>query len=221
MGRSRCAIVISAGLGPVLGLALALVAIVPYMVVSAAPPAALRKIGLPSRPVAWLSEVLAEEGHELAGVVGSRRRHRRDVITALTSLAAVVTASAFMEQSAQALGAHFHLSNLVVGGLVLAGVTSLPNAVGAVFLASRARGTALLSEAMNSNMLNVLVGLLLPGVFIGLAGPSGQDRLVVAWYAGLTLASLLMAFGGRGLGRRSGFAIVTGYVAFATVAIIR
>ena len=45
---------------------------------------------------------------------------------------------------------------IVIGGLVLAAVTSLPNAVAAVYLARRGSGTAVLSTALNSNALNVL-----------------------------------------------------------------
>ena len=72
---------------------------------------------------------------------------------------------------------------------------------------------------MNSNMLNVLVGLLLPAIFIGLGGTGGGATLVAAWYIGLTVFSLAMAYLGRGLGRGQGFAIVAGYLAFLVVAV--
>ena len=131
----------------------------------------------------------------------------------------VVGASTVMERSVSAIGAHFHLADLIVGGVILAAVTSLPNAVGAVFLALRGRGAAVLSEAMNSNMLNVLVGLLLPGIFIGLGGTGGGATLVAAWYVCLTVFSLALAYLGRGLGRRQGYAIVAGYLAFVVAAV--
>ncbi len=133
----------------------------------------------------------------------------------------VVGASVVMERSVSTIGAHFHLPDLLVGGVILAAVTSLPNAVGAVFLAQRGRGAAVLSEAMNSNMLNVLVGLLLPAIFLGLGGTGGGAALVAAWYMGLTVVSLAMAYLGRGLGRSQGFAIVAGYLAFLVVAVSR
>jgi cation:H+ antiporter len=215
-----CAVVVPAGLGAGLGLALVLVVVVPYLVVSAAPPPALRRLGLPPKALSWLGGAVAEEESELSGVAHSAPRRRGDIPKALASLVVVIIASAFMEQSVHALGDHFHISDLVVGGVVLAGVTSLPNAVGALYLATRGRGAALLSEAMNSNMLNVLVGLFLPSVFIGLARPSGEGTLVAVWYAGLTLASLAIAFAGRGLRRSTGLAIVVGYVGFAVVAVI-
>ena len=67
-----------------------------------------------------------------------------------------------MERAASALGSRFAVPEIVVGGLVLAAVTSLPNAVAAVYLAARGRGAATLSTALNSNTLNVVVGLLIP-----------------------------------------------------------
>ncbi|HXR23314.1 MAG TPA: hypothetical protein VN786_12220, partial [Acidimicrobiales bacterium] len=85
----------------------------------------------------------------------------------------------------------------------------------------RGRGAAVLSEAMNSNMLNVLIGLFLPGIFIGLSRTGGAATLVAAWYLCLTVVSLTMAYLGRGLGRREGLVIVVAYLAFVVVAISR
>ena len=50
---------------------------------------------------------------------------------AVGALVVVVVASVAMEQGASALGTHFGVPEIVVGGLVLAAVTSLPNAVSA------------------------------------------------------------------------------------------
>lgn len=214
-------VVVAAGLGAGVGLGLVLVVVAPYIVVSASSPATLARLGLPARAVAWLSTAVGEEESELAEAVHPIVDGRWDIATASVSLVVVVIASTIMERSAETLGNRFQIPSLVVGGVVLAAVTSLPNAVGAVYLASRGRGAAVLSEAMNSNMLNVLVGLFLPGIFIGLGAPTGQSTLVAAWYACLSVLSLLMAFAGRGLDRRTGSVIVAGYVAFVIVAVTR
>jgi len=73
------------------------------------------------------------------------------------------------------LGHHFHVADVVIGGIVLAAVTSLPNAVAAVHLARIGRGAAAFSTALNSNNFNVLAGLLIPGVILGLSTPSTQE----------------------------------------------
>jgi len=94
-------------------------------------------------------------------------------------------------------------------------VTSLPNAVAAVYLAARGRGAATLSTALNSNTLNVVAGLLLPGALIGLGEASGQAGLVTAWYVVLSLAVLALAWRRRGLGRGAGLLVIAAYAVFA------
>jgi hypothetical protein len=93
---------------------------------------------------------------------------------------------------------------------------SLPNAVSAVYLAWRGRGAAVPSTALNSNAINVTAGLLIPACLAGLEPRSGPGILVAAWYAGLTVLALALAFRGRGLGRASGAVIIAGYLAFVT-----
>ncbi len=211
-------VTVSTSLGAAAGLVLVLVVVVPYVVISTSSSKTLSRLGLPQHAVTWLRQAIAEEEIELAEGFQPTRSGRFDVLIGATSLVVVVSASAVMERSAETLGKHFDLSSLVVGGIVLAAVTSLPNAVGAVYLASRGRGAAVLSEAMNSNMLNVLVGLLLPGIFVGLARSTGSGVLVGTWYACLTVVCPLMAFAGSGLSRRQGAVVVVGYLAFVAVA---
>jgi len=127
----------------------------------------------------------------------------------------VIAASVTMERAASVLGARWAVPELVTGGLVLAAVTSLPNAVAAVYLAGRGRGAATLSTALNSNTLNVVVGLLMPAAVLGLGRPSGQAVLITVWYVALTLAVLALACRHRGLRRVTGALIIVAYAAFA------
>src|SRR5581483_9143740 len=99
-------------------------------------------------------------------------------------------------------------------GLILAGVTSVPNAVAAVYLARRGRGAATLSTALTSNALNVTFGLLAPATAAGLAKPTTPTTLVAAWYLGLTGLTLFAALADGGLRRSRGLVIVCGYLAF-------
>ncbi len=102
----------------------------------------------------------------------------------------------------------------MVGGVLLAAVTSLPNAVAAVYLARRGRGAAMLSTALNSNVLNVAFGLLLPSVVVGEARLSDVGRLVACWYGGLTALVLVFAFRDRGVRRSVGALVMAAYVLF-------
>ncbi len=206
---------------PSVGLVLVVLVVVPYLVVSAGRAAWLRTLGVGHAGVEWLNAAVREEESELSPAHTQHVAHRRDAALAVASLVLVVGSSITMEQAAQQLGAHFSIAPLVVGGVVLAAVTSLPNAVGAVFLASHGRGAAVLSEAMNSNMLNVLVGLLVPGVLIGLGHPTGSDVLVAGWYGALTVLCVALTYVTRSLRRSSGVLIVACYAAFVVVAVAR
>jgi hypothetical protein len=69
-----------------------------------------------------------------------------------------------------------------------------------------------LSTALNSNSLNVMVGLLIPATVIGVAQPSGSGLLVAGWYVGLTALILVLAYAGHGLRRAAGCLIIAAYV---------
>ena len=196
------------------GLSVVLAVLLGYVALLAAHRTLLSRLRLPPAWSSWLTGAIAEEESELEEAIRPERGTGRDAMTAVIALVVVVVASVAMEQGASALGTHFAVPEIVVGGLVLAAVTSLPNAVSAVYLARRGRGAAALSTALNSNSLNVAVGLLIPAVVVGLAKPSASGVLVASWYLGLTVLTLLLAYVGRGLGRPSGSVIIAFYLAF-------
>jgi cation:H+ antiporter len=199
------------GLAPGIALALAAVALVPYGAVLGSEG---RGLPVPRTWRRWLMAAVAEEEQELEGVIDRTHGTPRDVILAGLSLLLVVVGSVAMERAASALGRDFAVPQIVVGGLVLAAVTSLPNAVAAIYLAAKRRGAAVLSTALNSNALNVVVGLLIPATILGLGAPSSEAILTGAWYAGLTVVALLFAYGDRGLLRDAGVLIVAAYFVF-------
>jgi cation:H+ antiporter len=205
---------------PVAALVLALVVLAPYVYVSAVPPSSRSALPLPPRLRSWLAEAVAEEEQELSGAIHPARGGPRDAALAVLALAVVVAASAVMERAASALGAHWAVPGVITGGIVLAAVTSMPNAVAAVYLARRGRASATLSEAFNSNTLNVLAGLLIPAVIISSPGLGGALRVAV-WYGVLTVATIALALAGRGINRRSGALIIAAYLVFAITVIAK
>jgi len=204
-------------LSPAVGLAAALALLLPYLVALGVRHERLRQLGLPAAWVNWLANAITEEEIELEAAIHPRRGRARDAVVAAVAVLVVVGASVAMEQAASKLGTRHAIPEIVVGGLILAGVTSLPNAVAAVYLATRGRGAATLSTAMNSNALNVIAGLLRPATIVGLSASSGPAMLVAAWYVGLTVLTLGAAYLGRGLSRAHGVLIVCAYVAFGGV----
>lgn len=196
------------------GLVLVLAVLVPYVVVLGAHHTVLPRLPLPHRWRTWIASAVNEEELELVIAIRPQRGSPRDVLVAAAALVVVIFASVTMERGASALGQHYVVAAVVVGGLVLAAVTSLPNAVAAVYLAAKGRGAAVLSTALNSNTLNVTAGLLIPAAVIGLARPSSQAVLIAGWFVGLTALTLVLAYADRGLRRWAGWLIIAGYAAF-------
>jgi cation:H+ antiporter len=203
--------------GPVVGLALVLVVLVPYVVLLGARHRDMRHRPLPRRWDRWLESALVEEESELVVAIRPPPATRRDAVVAVVALVIVVASSVVMERAASVVGRHDHVAGIVVGGLVLAAVTSLPNAVAGVYLAARGRGAAMLSTTLSSNTFNVVLGLLLPATVVGLARPTGTETLIVGWYGALTVITLVLAYLGRGLGRGQGWLIMGGYAGFVAV----
>jgi cation:H+ antiporter len=215
-----CLGTVTGRVGAPLGLGVACVAFVPYVLALAFHRRGFRSLPMPERWSAWLIGAIEEEESELGAPLDTRRGGPRDAVVALGALLIVVVASVVMERSATSVGATFSVPGVVIGGVVLAAVTSLPNAVAAIYLSSRGRGSATLSTALNSNSLNVLIGLLIPAVVIGLSSHSDPTSLAAWWYVGLTTVAVTLAFVQRGLRRSAGWLLVLGYVGYVVSLIV-
>jgi cation:H+ antiporter len=216
VGVAATSVALVAGaLTPVIALGITLALFGPYLLFSALP---VERLGLPGRWRRWLSAALREEEEEVAQAYYSPLRGNLAGagLVAAGSLLVVVVASAVMEHAAARGGADLGWPPVIVGGVVLAAVTSLPNVVGAVYLARVGKGTAMLTEAMNSNTLNVVGGLVLPAAVAGTAlDKVGGGATFTGWsYLAITALAVLLAYAGRGLGRRAGWLLLVVYAGF-------
>ena len=212
-----CVSAVAGLFSPAIALVLVLGVLAPYVLILGMPHERLKASRLPPAWVRWITEAIEEEELELQPAIHPQRGGTRDAVFAAIAVVVVVGASVAMEQAASSFGSRHAVPEIVVGGLVLAAVTSLPNAVAAVYLARRGRGAATLSTAMNSNAFNVAAGLLLPATIVGLSDGSGLAALVAAWYFALTALALVLAYIGRGLRREHGTLIICAYLAFGGV----
>jgi cation:H+ antiporter len=132
----------------------------------------------------------------------------------------IVLGSIGMVQSAVALADRWHVSKAIVGILVLAVLTSLPNAFTAIRLGLAGRGAALVSETLGSNSINLTGGILFPALVVGLAGRSGLVDFNFDWLLGMTCVALLLLSRITGMGRRGGAALVALYAVFVAVQLV-
>lgn len=192
------------------GLVLAVVVLAPYVVLSALHERARARLPAPLR------EAVAEEQQDAQRDELIRPATRLDALGVVPVLGAVVGGAYGMVAAAQSLGDRLDVSDLILGALVLAALTSIPNLIAAVRLARHGRGAACVSEALNSNNANILVGLCVPALILGFGSASGIETFAALWMVGMTVIAVALGFGG-GLTRREGGAIVALYVAFAVV----
>ncbi len=129
---------------PATGFGLVLAMLIAYSFVLAARGTTLRRLPLPRRWVAWVGSAVHEEELELIVAIRPKRGRPQDAILAALALVVVVAAAVGMERGASTLGQHYAVAGVVVGGLVLAAVTSLPNAVAEFISLPREEGQRLL-----------------------------------------------------------------------------
>lgn len=190
--------------------ALGLLVVVPYVVLSALH--ARRRERLPG----FLRAAVAEEQQDARRDEFAPPATGTDVLTVVPALAAVVGGAYAMVAAAQSLGDRWDVSDVLIGTVVLAGLTGIPNLLAAARLALHGRGAACVSESFNSNNANILVGLCVPALVLGLGDPSGIETFAAWAMVGMTALAVALGFGG-GLTRREGSAIIALYAVFVAI----
>jgi cation:H+ antiporter len=137
------------------------------------------------------------------------------------AIALIVTGSVGMVEAALALASTWHVSRFAIGVLVLAPLTSIPNAFTALRLGRAGRGSALVSETLNSNTINLVAGLAVPALFVSVARITHETKLDLAWLGAMTVVTLLLLSRRRGLGRSGGSALIGLYLVFLVVELSR
>lgn len=225
-------------LPPVLAVLLMLLFFIPYVVILALQPHQVDHLPVPHRAARLLVLAVEEISHEvkaphvtLEPSLTDRGRDQgasrtegepaaerwRPLLLIGPALLVIVLASDGMVVAAVNLAAHWGLPSGLMGAVVLAGLTSLPNAYAAVRLALAQRGSAVVSEAFNSNTINMLAGVCLPALVLNLAGADGSARFDLLWLLGMSGVTIALLARRRGLTRAGGAAIITLYVLFVAL----
>lgn len=148
---------------------------------------------------------------------GPARVDVRAVLLIPPALVVIVLGSIGMVHTGLRLGHAAGLSNVLTGTLLLAVVTSLPNAYTGVRLGLARRGSALVSETMNSNTINLVGGLAVPALFVTIAGASGLERADGVWLLAATVVTLALLAARGGVRRVGGAVLVCSWIGFAVL----
>ncbi len=215
---------------PALALGLELALLAPYTSLLAMPRSAIENLPLPA---AWRNFLAAaagesrEHGREIEATASEKDDRRRneadDAGTAALYfrvfgvLLAIVAGSVGLVRATTWLTTGW-LAPGLLGTLVLAILTGIPNLYTAARLALRNRGSAVITEAMNSNSLNIVVGLAIPGlIFGGVGAHTAGGYLDTGWLMLLTVAVAVMLAACRGLNRLQGGGIIAAYLVFVAL----
>jgi cation:H+ antiporter len=208
--------VAAGGLGATIGIALVAAVVVPYVVLLAAGPGLARLLRLGVAESDFLSRSFGE-GHRRASAFDSRRDAVRLALVLLAALALIVGGSVGAVRAVTDLADTWSVPQELVGLLVLGTLAALPNAWTGVRFGLQHRGSALISETLNSNSINVVAGLAAPAALGTVGAFSGLAIFGVAWLLAMTAAALVL-FGRRGgAGRIAGGFLITLYVVFVVV----
>jgi len=195
---------------------LSAIVLIPYLTLVIAGARLLeRRAHLPRSPTARLARALHEHpGPERPPDAKTDPTHHL-IGLIVVDLALIVAGSAGMVQAALTLGGDWHISNAVLGVLILGPLTSIPNAVTAVRLGRAGRGAALVGETFNSNTINLAAGVIIPSLFVTLAAVGTLGKLQLTWLLAATLFTLAALARPQGMRRRDGTALIVLYFAFA------
>ena len=210
-----CALV-GRGIGPGLALGLLALVLVPYVSVLVLGPRGARRLRVPR-----LGDFLRRsfgEGHMAPRRQPSREeRVLRPLLLLLAGLALVVASSSLLVSASISLANSWRIPHALVGVLVLAILTSLPNAATGIRFGRRGRGSALVSETLNSNSINLVAGLAIPAAVASIGALDGLDVFDLAWLVAMTSAALVLYARPAGPGRRGGALLVALYCVFVVV----
>jgi cation:H+ antiporter len=198
-------------LPPAAAIAIIAAVLVPYVIVLGLGPRGVDR--LPIRRRSFLHRMFGEEHvrvREQGAIAGP-------AMLLVPAVAVIVAGSVLMVEAAVRLGHRWSIPEYLVGVLVLAVLTSLPNAFTGIRLGIQGRGSALLSETLNSNTINLVAGIAIPALVLSLGSFSGLVAFDLGWLIGMTLVALALL--ARGLGRVGGGVIVGLYLVFLGVQI--
>ena len=166
--------------------------------------ARIRPLPLPGRTADWIAEFLSAvhvHANRKGGGQDQQSGHTTSgAVLALMiggALLLIVMGSVGILHATLRIGGAWGISDGLIGALILATLTGLPNVYTSARLALRGKGAAVVSETLNSNTINMVIGIGVPAMIFGAsANPVGIMEL---WWL-LALTAVALSTGHRGKG---------------------
>lgn len=203
-----------------LSLLLLLLVLVPYITLTAMHPSGIKRLRLPQIMKRYFSVAVGHAHRDARKRENIAHASWKDTVRVIAAVSVIVGSSFSAVDSAVLLGGHLGISHTILGMLILAALTSVPNVIAAVHLAREGRGAAVISESLNSNTLNILVGVCIPALLIGFVQPAASIVYAAIYLLLMKLVTLLLASGQHGLHRNGGVVIVLLYLLFGISVIL-
>ncbi len=193
--------------------------LVPYAIVSGLKPAQMKQWRLPAKIRTWVTEATTSPHHASEGRKAAMPESWSWAWKGGAALIVIIVTCMGMVRSAVFLSDAWGFNKTILGVLVLAVFTGIPDVITAIRLALDGKGTAVMSEALNSNTLNIVFGICVPATVFGLGPLAKQTIFSMWWLLGITVMNLCLLYFKKGFTRVSGAASVGLYLVFISVVI--
>lgn len=144
------------------------------------------------------------------------------------SILIIAGLSFVLVESAVIMAEILHIPAVIIGLTILAAGTSVPDLISSVIVAKQGRGGMAISNAIGSNIFDILIGLGLPWVImIAIYGnniPVATENLnssIILLFATVVAIMFLLIMRKWRIGRYSGLFLITLYVAYVVWAIVQ
>jgi Ca2+/Na+ antiporter len=142
--------------------------LVPYVIVSDLKLNQLKQWRLPEKIRKFLIVAIAHTRHASKGHKMVIWKSWSGAWLGGPTVIVIIVTSMAMVHSAVFLSNAWGVNKTIVGILILAALTSIPNVIIAIKLALDGRGIAVMSESLNSININILFGICVPSTILGL-----------------------------------------------------
>jgi cation:H+ antiporter len=206
-------------ISPLVSIVLLMLLLVPYVIVSSLKLNQMKQWRLPEKIRTFLIAPIAYARHASKGHKMVIWKSCSGAWLGGPAVIIIIATSMGMVHSAIFLSNAWGVNKTIVGMLILATLTSIPNVITTIKLALDGRGIAVTSEALNSNTINILFGICVPATILGLGSLARQTIFSVWWLIGMTITALYLLYFKKGFTRTSGAIIVGLYLVFVVIII--